>query len=443
MTDYDVIVVGCGPAGLYAATELKNKGVQVLGVDKKPDLTKNIRTASGYFIADQEMNGEFIRTEPLGKKTRVHYTRCGFSVDYSAPMEGIHNTHIVSQSGRHLQITSSKKPLFNIFEPQRWLNDRYRAAKQAGVPFATNTLALKVKEVQQGVAVTVRKDGKTSTLTCRKLLASDGLQSRIAHFLGFNRTRAVYGKGPTIEYEMDGVELPFGRGDIFLFGQRNVGLNAAIIIIPSMRGAKAYRIETMSTLPGDNAKKIIEFFTQKGALASWFKKAEIVDKTGAIVTIADPIKVPYKGHILLVSDSAAFGETLYQGATMCGYMAAKAAIKELSGRNGFEEYTKWWNTTFEWNRDPKRKADYTKRALLYRFLTPDELDLLFDLGAKKPLVAEELEANPYDYTNAIVDYFLTLAGLPQSLVAKLKQMRAADMGIWAQLIAKAREESEH
>ena len=61
MFDYDVIVAGCGPAGLMAATELKEKGISVLGIDKKPRLDENVRSASGFFIDGQNMNGEFIK----------------------------------------------------------------------------------------------------------------------------------------------------------------------------------------------------------------------------------------------------------------------------------------------------------------------------------------------------------------------------------------------
>ena len=65
---------------------------------------------------------------------------------------------------------------------------------------------------------------------------------------------------------------------------------------------------------------------------------------------------------------------------------------------------------------------------------------MFDLGAKQPLVAETLEANPYDYTNGLVDYFLTLPGLPPPLIEKLKIMRTADMSTWASLVSKAKAE---
>ena len=32
---------------------------------------------------------------------------------------------------------------------------------------------------------------------------------------------------------------------------------------------------------------------------------------------------------------------------MCGYRAANAVAKELSGERGFDEYTKWWQESFD------------------------------------------------------------------------------------------------
>ena len=128
MFDYDVIVVGCGPAGLMAAAELKENGVNVLGVDKKPRLDENVRSASGFFIDGQEMNGEHIKLEHLKGKTRINYTKCGFSFEYSRPMEGIHHTHIITNSGNHFQATARKKPLYHTFNPTTWLSDRYKKA---------------------------------------------------------------------------------------------------------------------------------------------------------------------------------------------------------------------------------------------------------------------------------------------------------------------------
>lgn len=427
MFDYDVIVVGCGPAGLIAAAELKEKGVNVLGVDKKPRLDENVRSASGFFIDGQEMNGEHIELEHLKGKTRINYTKCGFSLEYSRPMEGIHHTHIITNSGNHFQATARKKPLYHTFNPTTWLSDRYKKAKSLGVPFMTDTLAIRAKELNGGVEVQLRTKGKPTTKTCKKLIASDGLQSRITRNLGLNKSRVFFMKGPTIEYEMVNVDCPLDRGDMYFTGENNIGGPGGVIAVPSPRGEGAYRFETMSALPGKTSYDIIEFFIKKSPFAKWFKNAEIVEKSGAIVEIFTPLKIPYQGNILVVGDAACFAEVLYQGATMCGYMAAQATDKELKGKNGFKEYTDWWNSTFEWNVDPKRMADYIKRTLFTRFFSPDEVDFLFDLSKKHPAVADEMEAGVFDYTNILMDYFSSLPEVPEQMKETMKMIKEADM----------------
>jgi flavin-dependent dehydrogenase len=439
MFDYDVIVIGCGPAGLMAVAELKEKGINVLGVDKKPRLDENLRSASGFFIDGQEMNGEYIQLDHLKEKTKITYTKCGFSLEYSRPMEGIHHTHIIASTGSHFQATSRKKPLYHLFNPSTWLSDRYKRAKKLGVPFMINTLAIRAKEIAGGVEVSLRTKGKLTSKTCRKLIASDGLQSRITRNLGLNKNRLVFGKGPTIEYEMIKVDCPLERGDIYITGENNIGQPGGIIAVPSPRGKSAYRFETMSALPGKTSYDMIEFFTKKSPFAKWFKRSEIVEKTAAIVEMLTPLKTPYLGNILVVGDAAAYAECLYQGATMCGYMAARAIEKELKGKNGFKEYTDWWNSSFEWNKDPKRMADYTKRVLFTRFFTPDEIDFLFDLSKKHPAVVDEMEAGVYDYTNVLMDYFSSLPAVPDQLKEKMKMIKEADMSKLLTVISQRRD----
>ena len=439
MFDCDVMVVGCGPAGLMAVAELKEKGINVLGVDRKPRLDVNVRSASGFFIDGQEMNGEYIQLEPIKGKTRINFTKCGFSLEYSSPMEGIHHTHMISNTGSHFQATSRVKPLYHTFNPTTWLSDRYKRAKGLGVPFLTGTLAIRAQEIPGGVEVTLRAKGKVFTKTCRKLIASDGLQSRITRNLGLNRERIFFMKGPTIEYEMINVECPLDRGDMYFTGENNLGSPGGLIAVPSPRGEGAYRFETMSALPGKTGYDMIEFFTTKSPMAGWFRRAEVVEKSGAIVEVFTPLKTPYRGNILIVGDSACYAECLYQGATMCGYMAATAMEGELNGKNGFADYAGWWNSTFEWNKNPKRMADYGKRVFFNRFFTSDELDFLFNLTKKYPIIADELGGGVYDYTHVIADYFIGLPEVPAELKERLQRIKEADMGQIQALVSKRKD----
>ena len=64
-----------------------------------------------------------------------------------------------------------------------------------------------------------------------------------------------------------------------------------------------------------------------------------------------------------------------QGALNCGDWAAKALIKELDGKPGFEEYTKTWQDTFEFNDDGMMQVQagyalipyYTDEQVVYLF----------------------------------------------------------------------------
>jgi flavin-dependent dehydrogenase len=279
--------------------------------------------------------------------------------------------------------------------------------------------------------------GKNKTLTCKKLIASDGLASRVAKYLGMNKSRTLFGKGPTIEYELDGVETPYDRGDMFFFGAKNFGgMAGALIMVPSMHSKTSYRLETMSVLPASSATDIIEYFTKKGPYASWFKNAEIIDVSGALVEMMTPIITPYLGNVLFVGDSAAFAECLYQSATMAGYMGAVCTEKEIQGKKGFEEYNQFWGDKFEWVRNPKRMADYTKRVLFPRFFSVKELDFLFELSEKNPIVVDEAEASPYDFTKMVLEQFIAMPEVPEDLKTRMQEIIDADMSKVATVIGK-------
>ena len=437
MTDFDVIVVGCGPTGLMACSELAKRGLKVLGVDKKPELNKNIRAASGFFFTGVNFNHERIEHEALGKKTRLHYTDSKFTIDYSAPMEGVYHSHMFTDTEKHWQASTRKKPFYNTFDPTIWLSDRYNEAVKNGAEFMPATQALRVEQTESTVTLTVRTNGKNKILTCKKLIASDGLSSRIARVTGANKNRTFYGTGPSIEYEVTDVDCPYERGDMFFFGAKNFGGNAGMLImVPSRNGKNAFRMETMAPLPASTSTDIIEYFIHKSPYAKWFKNIKIIDKCGAVVHLYTPMHKPYLGNILFVGDSAAWAECLYQCATMAGYKSAEYTEMELQGKKGFEGYSEWWGDHFEWIKNPKRMADYGKRVLFPRFFSVKELEFLFELAEKNPIVVDEAEATPYDYTEMVFQQFMAMPEVPEELKQRMQNIIDADQAKVATVIGK-------
>ncbi len=437
MADYDVIVVGCGPAGLMACGELAKRGVKVLGVDKSPDLGRNTRTASGYCFVNQPFNNCVIRTEekPEENRTYMHFDSLGFSTYYTGIMQGVYHSYMFSDTGKWWRASTTKKPFYNLFNPGQCKADRYEWAQKKGAEFLTETMALRVEQSDKEVRLTVRTNGKNRVLTCKKMIASDGLSSRMAKVSGANKSRQFFGKGPTIEYEMVGVDMPYDRGDCFFFGAKNFGgMAGGLIMVPSPIAEDAYRLETISVLPASTGEAIIEHFTKKGPFSKWFKKAKIVDKSGAMVEMLTPMLDPAYGNILFVGDSAAWLECLYQSATMAGYMGAVCIEEELEGKKGFAHYKKFWEDHFEWVKNPVRMADYMKRVMFPRFFSVKELDFLFDLSQKYPIVMEEAEATPYDFTTMVMQQFIAMDEVPDDLKDRMRMVITADMGVLSQLI---------
>ncbi|MCP4713981.1 MAG: NAD(P)/FAD-dependent oxidoreductase [Deltaproteobacteria bacterium] len=442
MADYDVIVVGAGPTGLIAAGQLAKHGVRVLVIDKKVRLDENHRSASGYCFLDQPFNNEIIRSEIFEDEgiTRLHYDRTGFSVEYNGVLRGVFYEHMFLDTGKHWQAKSLNKPFYHMFLPSRCLADRFGWAAGKGVQFMTESIVLRVGQSEKQVEVLVRTRGKDRRLTATKLIAADGLSSRVAKCLNANEGRTFFGKGPTIEYEMDGIETPYERGGMIFFGAQNFGgMAGAVVMTPSPHGEKAYRIETMSVLPASSASEIIEYFIHKSPFAHWFEKAEILERSGALVEMMSPMFVPCQKNVLFLGDSAAYAECLYQSATMSGYMGGRCTVDELDGKPGFDRYVTWWQESFEWVKNPKRMADYTKGVLFPRFFTVRELDFLFELSEKYPIVVDEPNATPYDFTLMVMQGFMAMPEVPDTLKQRMQMVIDADMTDVVALIGKVQE----
>ncbi|MFC1591846.1 NAD(P)/FAD-dependent oxidoreductase, partial [Thermodesulfobacteriota bacterium] len=85
----------------------------------------------------------------------------------------------------------------------------------------------------------------------------------------------------------------------------------------------------------------------------------------------------WQGNTLVIGDAAAYVEVETQGGLMCGYRAGQAVARELSGEGGFDEYTQWWQASFEFlGEDFMRVA---QGFVLVPTYTDEELDYLFAL----------------------------------------------------------------
>jgi flavin-dependent dehydrogenase len=445
MFDYDVIVVGCGPAGLMACGELKRRGINVTGIDIKVRLDKNYRAAAGFLFDEQDFNGDYIQSMPQGNKTQFTFKKTGFSFLYPGKTIPIRKSHLISNGGKIYTITVRKKPFMRIMDPTIWLKGLYDEAVKAGVPFHTKTMLLNAREISGGMEIDIRRDGgRKDKMTCQKLVAADGLSSRIAKKLGMNKDRPLMGRGPTVEYLMENVETPFDDGDVGVFGSDNFGggREGYLLLIPCLNGTKSYRIETAIFGPAINNYNGLEYFIKESRFSHWFKNARIVSKDAALMEMYPAIKKPCKGNTIFLGDAAAMAESLYTGATMCGYKGALAIEKELSGEKGFDEYTDWWNNSaFEMTNDLQKMAEYGKRFLFNSWMGSEVMDSLFELAEKSPFIVDEFKGSPYDFARSVIEHLQSLPGIKPEWKERLEGLKAASLADFEQLDAQSLRDS--
>ena len=72
-----------------------------------------------------------------------------------------------SDTGKHWQASTRKKPFYHLFVPNNCFKDRYAWAKKCGAKFLPETLVLRAKQTENEVEIIARTNGKTRTLTAR------------------------------------------------------------------------------------------------------------------------------------------------------------------------------------------------------------------------------------------------------------------------------------
>jgi flavin-dependent dehydrogenase len=372
MTNYDVVIVGAGPAGLMAAKRGAEKGLGVVVIERKKDVSIIRRACCSHFVMDSGYAGEALQVTD----GRIVFPQNGFEVCYEGPTRAITDKYFNSPHRHTIRFSHQNgQPIGIKFDKGRLLQGLKEECERLGVSFLMATVAYKAQDTPDAVTVQTVSGGTKSFVSARKGIVADGANAHIPESLGMHKERKYYHTALVEKYILAGVTGYEPLSWNFFFG-RAFRSHAPVIIGPSLYGDDVVEVTIMGSknkLPA----AIFEKVSTDSPLAPLFKDAQLIDKHACSLRTFNALPVPYNGNVLVAGDSAAYIEVEVQGALMCGYHAANAAARELRGENGFEQYTTWWQKSFEFNSD-----DYLKVAQGYALVpaySDDELDYLFSL----------------------------------------------------------------
>lgn len=406
---YDVIIIGGGPAGLMAAKTAAQDGLKVALVERRRKISEIKRACTQIFylskltpVGDSETGQrrkdgylEPVSVEVAAESSRLHFAGPGFSVAFSGNLRPYLNWTQVSPAGHRIQRYTVNGSVWGYyFQKETLMADLLAEVHKAGAEVMPETVGLRAVNTLQGVKVVVQTLSGEKTLEAHCAIAADGKRSKILESVGLNKKRKRFAPGGRkfVHYVMEGVKADLPDGTFASFTIPSINPHGNILF--SMGAHNTHVVGTM-VVGAVSPATVIERFITDSRYASWFRNARILKKEAAMGRRAGaltPVKVPVEGNVLVAGDAGAPSETWVQGALACGYQAVKAIEKELSGEEGYREYTAWWQHSFAFN-------------------TPEYLELNKGIYPINRLCSDE----DVDY---IYHRFQDRIGIPQLMVAK-------------------------
>ena len=369
---YDVAVIGAGPAGLMAVKTAAELGLKTVLLEKRQDVSRITRACCEQLIMDKDFQGDTVRLE-AGKIVSLNN---GFFVEYGGPTVDVTDKYFISPAGRTIHFAyPDRSPIVIKIDKGLMLQKLWNACAAAGVDVRAGAHVNGVRDNSNTVDLSVTCEKKSETISARKLVIADGVNSRTAERMGLNSKRQCFASALCVIYFLKGVK-GFERSALnTYFGRAFCGL-APITMNTSLQGND---VACLVVIGNKNSppEKLFYNITTKGALAPALGSAAVVGKTGCAARAYTSLKEPFSGNVLVIGDAAAYVEVEMQGALACGFRAARAAADELAGSDGFGQYTAWWQKSFEFNGE-----DYLQVAQGFALVptyTDEELDYLFGL----------------------------------------------------------------
>lgn len=367
MSDYDVIVVGAGPAGSTMARRAAQRGVNVLLIDKKK--FPRVKPCAGGVIGMVKDMLDFDISEVVHRD--------------------VYGQRFYSPSGLLIECVRPEISGFLVMR-EEFDNLLFKKAKEAGANALDGTKVVNATQDSGGVVVET-SDGER--FTAKYLVGADGINGVVAGSVGFYdgwrddtaalciEVEAEVGKEVVekicgVEYDEEGVSIdiyfgPVPYGYAWCFPKRS-HLSLGV-------GAPQNKVHNLR----DTFNQWFENFKQKHGI-----EPEIFSDLSFRVPYSGAVKRTYLGRTILLGDAAGFANPFsaegISEAIQSGIIAAPVIEQAIEQDNPkiLKEYEKGWKAAFG------EDLSVAKSLAKLMFKNEKNMETILSLAHKDPLISD-------------------------------------------------------
>lgn len=333
-SDYDVVVVGAGPAGSSAARILSRKGFTTLLLDRRSRVGLPVQC------------GELLPTPFEIQDIFPHSRFIPRLVD--VPSEFVTNktsrTSLVSPDGHPIEFDFNA----NIIDRAKYDQHLAQQAIDSGCELSLSSF---VTSRSSSNIISVKTKSDRRNIIAKIVVGADGANSLISKSLGNSYRDVNRDLSLSLNYVMNGVCCDEELVQMY-FG-KNIAPGGYAWIIPKGDSLANVGCGIRRSLSNPNVSLttyLKHFITRNKIASSILKNAKITARVSAIVPMAGPVNHTFSENVVLVGDAAGHVMASNGGgipqALGGGYIAGHIVSSHLADKINLSSYEKLWRYEF-------------------------------------------------------------------------------------------------
>ena len=380
---FDVIIVGAGPAGSVAAWHASMGGAKVLLLEKDRDIGSPVRCAEGVGAA--------------GLRTILEPDQKWIASEITA-------LNLVSPQGK--TVTLNNVGLGYVLYRKIFDNVLAEKAADAGAEVLTKAYAESLLFDEAGAVngVTFTHMGKRLSLRAKIVIGADGVESRVGRWAGIRTQLKMRDIETCVQYTMANVDVNPGICDFYFSHEMAPG--GYIWVFPKGPGVANVGIG----ISGEYAEHKSPLRYLNEFVQERFPKGSILTTTVGGVPVAPTNKVIVKDGFMLAGDAAHQANPISGGgivpAMVAGKIAGRVAAEAIQKGDVSAKFLKAYEKEWYKSQGTTHKMTYRLKEAVYK-LTDEDLnrtaDSILALPEEKRTIVNVFKKALYNKPTLILD----------------------------------------